>query len=683
MRYKHLRLTKRLIVFSHWSRKSYAVFNSLSKAIKIGSLVTPLSLLVQVAEVNAQEDSSKVAMTLSLEEADITAESAAFVYAGQSRIVTLIQQDEFQKWPVSNLAEILEYAAGIDLRSRGPEVQSDLSFRGSSFEQNLILLDGINISDPQSGHYSLNIPLNLLSIERIEILHGSAARIFGANAFASAINIVTKDPEKLSLEIQGKAGEHQTIHGSVGFSFKSKSLGHFLLADVKKSAGYLENTDYSSINSLYKLYYPVGKSKIRLLAALQHKSFGAGFFYSPKYPTQFDNNQGQFINLSVDRRGQVHHSFDLYARTHKDHFTLFRDNPEWYQNFHQSLASGIKYKGSFESLFGISSFGTEFRREQIRSSNLGLPIDSIPVPGEDSAWYRFADARNIVSLYIDQAIVYQAFNLSLGALYQYLPNQNKHGFYPGLDASYRFKNQRYFISISRSLRLPSFTELYYTAPDLIGNPELLPEEALSAELGVKVKEKSFQYNLAGFLRDGTNLIDWVWHDDDQKWHTMNISQFIFYGLESSWRWKNPHLKESGVSGKHQSLSYISQIQVDYTWMNSLSSTQAYQTRYINDYLKHTLSIKADHPIFKGLGISWQAGYQMRTGSYQLYHATDNSYTSEPYKPVCKADIRLWYQQKSYQVYLDFQNISDKSYVDIGNIPQPGRWMFVGFTWKII
>jgi len=192
MHYKNLLLQKQLIVFSHWTRKSYAVFNSLSRTIKIGILITPIGMLLQPANVTAQQDSTAANITVQLEEAEVEAEQAALVYSQQSRIVTVIQHEEIQQCPAANLSDVIEYAAGIDLRNRGSEVQSDLSFRGASFEQTLVLLDGINVSDPQSGHYSLNIPVSLQSIRRIEILHGSGARIYGSSAFAATINIITQ-----------------------------------------------------------------------------------------------------------------------------------------------------------------------------------------------------------------------------------------------------------------------------------------------------------------------------------------------------------------------------------------------------------------------------------------------------------------------------------------------------------
>ena len=107
--------------------------------------------------------------------------------------------------PVATVTEALQYVPGLDLRQRGPRgVQADLSIRGGSFEQVLVLVDGIKLTDPQTGHHTLNIPVPLENVERIEVLKGPGARLYGQNAFAGAINIVTKaaagDAVQLSAE---------------------------------------------------------------------------------------------------------------------------------------------------------------------------------------------------------------------------------------------------------------------------------------------------------------------------------------------------------------------------------------------------------------------------------------------------------------------------------------------------
>ena len=110
------------------------------------------------------------------------------------RTVRIISSDEIKNSPSTNLSDMLQEISGIDIRRRGVEgVQGDLYIRGGSFDQTLLLIDGMKMDDAQTGHHTLNMILPLYLIERIEIIKGPAARIFGQNAFNGAINIVTKE----------------------------------------------------------------------------------------------------------------------------------------------------------------------------------------------------------------------------------------------------------------------------------------------------------------------------------------------------------------------------------------------------------------------------------------------------------------------------------------------------------
>ena len=158
------------------------------------------SLLFLLASFNLFAQSKE--QSIHLKEIEVNAEKAN-LHPGLSRVVTVIDQQEIQKMPVKSIDELLDNVAGIDVRQRGVNgVQADISIRGGSFDQILILLNGINITDSQTGHYNLDIPLELSDVSRIEILQGSAARVLGPNAFSGVINIVTgerhsvTEPEK-------------------------------------------------------------------------------------------------------------------------------------------------------------------------------------------------------------------------------------------------------------------------------------------------------------------------------------------------------------------------------------------------------------------------------------------------------------------------------------------------------
>ncbi|MCK4631428.1 MAG: TonB-dependent receptor, partial [Bacteroidales bacterium] len=111
--------------------------------------------------------------TVEIKEIVVSGQRSPSIHSELNRVVTVIRKEQIRNAPVQSLQEILEYAVNIDVRQRGNfGVQADISIRGGSFEQTLILLNGIKINDPQTGHHNLNIPIDINSIERIEILEG-------------------------------------------------------------------------------------------------------------------------------------------------------------------------------------------------------------------------------------------------------------------------------------------------------------------------------------------------------------------------------------------------------------------------------------------------------------------------------------------------------------------------------
>lgn len=674
MRSNNLSEKKQLTVFTHWTRKSYAVFNSLKRTIKIGVLVTPLGMLVQPAHSQTKQDTTKVSMQVEMDGVEVTAENTAFVYSQQSRIVTIIPKSEISQLPAKNLEEAIEMAAGMDLRSRGSGVQSDLSFRGGSFEQTQVLIDGINVSDPQSGHYSLNLPIDLISIERIEILHGSGARIFGANAFAATINVITSKPEETALILRARYGEYQLTELGIRADLKGKKINHGISLERTSSDGFHPNTDYLSQSLNYRNQFKINRLNINSIISLQDKSFGANKFYSAKYDEQFDDNQSAFINLSMDylsENTRLAHSADAYYRLHNDHYILIRSNPKAYQNFHLNQTAGLRYKWKSDWKYGVTSIGAEYRRESILSTNLGLPTDSVQVPLKDSAWFTKADQRNHLSLYLDHNFTFRNFSASFGGLFHYLPENDLAGFYPGIDLSLKTGFGDFMASAGKTMRLPSFTELYYQAPDLIGNPLLLPEEAISLEISHRYKIKSIQTRLTAFQRFGHDLIDWIWLEDQQKWNTVNFTDSRFYGIEAGFSWKPSEIK------------WITQLNLDFTALNSTSQEQEFETRYVNDFLQQQLSLKLIHPVYQGFGIGWQASYQDREGTYLFYQKESNTYQLNDYQPQVRIDARIYYRDERFEIHLDIRNLTNDQQYDLGSVPQPGRWISLGCQWKMI
>jgi len=170
-----------------------------------------LAFVTCLFSLNAQQKLTKDTVGVNLNTVNVNAYRNK-LYSEMGRIVTVLDKQDIQRSAVQSIDQLLDYVAGVDIRQRGVNTtQADISIRGGSFDQVLVLLNGINITDPQTGHFNLDLPINISDVNRIEILQGSASRVLGPNAFSGAINIITDsyDSKKLNAEFTG--GSYNTF----------------------------------------------------------------------------------------------------------------------------------------------------------------------------------------------------------------------------------------------------------------------------------------------------------------------------------------------------------------------------------------------------------------------------------------------------------------------------------------
>jgi vitamin B12 transporter len=663
------------LVFKKWNAKSYSVFNSLKKVIKITTLSIAYSIILQPVDVLSQVDTT-VTKNLDLDEVIVSAQKAPVVYSQLSRSVIVINQDEIKLMPVSDINELLKNFSGIDVRQRGVNgIQSDISVRGGSFDQNLILLNGVNISDPQTGHHSLNLPIDLNSIARIEILEGPGSRVFGPNAFSGAINIITNNFDGNFLKTGFLAGDYGLFSENLSGAFTNQKLKHFISVSKSQSKGYVKNTDFNQHNAFYSTQYSSEIGKIDYQIGYTDKEFGANSFYTPAYPDQFEQTKTTFTSLKFETGEKIKLIPSVYFRRHKDRFELFRYEPaSWYtgHNYHLTDVYGIKIDARIRTNLGITSFGAEQRSENIWSNVLGVAMnDTIKVSGEPEGLYTKKYSRTISNYFLEHSFYYNDLSFSVGLLSSWVSeNDFSYNFYPGIDLSYRFTNTlNSYITINKSLRLPTFTDLFYNGPSNIGNVNLQPEEAWSYEAGVKFQNKILNSNLSVYYRDAKNLIAWVKpidSDPAEKWETQNLTNVSTLGFKitNTLQFEN---------------FWINKVRVDYNYLEQQSNSENYNTKYSLNNLKHNLIININNKLWENLNLSWNIRLQDRAGSYTKYDFTINDYIGDKdFEPYCLLDFKLSYNYKVITVFVELQNALNTDYVDIGNIEMPKRWFQAGF-----
>ncbi len=672
-------LKKSIIIFKRWNRKAYAVFNTLNRIVKITRLSVAYSIVLLPVQVLSQTDTT-VTKNLDLEEVIVSAQRAPVIYSQLSRFVTTIDKSEIKLMPVSSVNELLGNFSGIDIRQRGTNgIQSDISIRGGSFDQNLILLNGVNITDPQTGHHSLNLPIDLNSVERIEILEGPGSRVFGPNAFSGAINIITNQSDKNYTRAGFTAGDFGLFSGNLVSSYKIKNTKHFISVSKSQSNGYIKNTDYDQYNLFYNSRYKSEIGKIDFQIGYTNKEFGANSFYTPAYPDQYEQTKTTFTSLKFETGKKIKLIPVVYFRRHQDRFELFRYEPAaWYtgHNYHLTDVYGIKLDSRISTKYGITSFGAELRSENIWSNVLGEPMDdTIKAIGEQDGFYTHKYSRTVSNYFLEHSFAVGRFSFSSGLLASWV-SENDFAFniYPGIDLSYSFqKNIKTYLTFNKSLRLPTFTDLFYSGPSNIGNPDLKPEEAWSYEAGLKFNNSFIKSNLSFYYRDSKNLIAWVKPinaDSDAKWETQNLTDVKTQGFT--------------ISNSLQINKFLLDfININYNYLDQQSNSGEYDTKYSLNYLKHNLIISFNHKILNQLNLSWNLKYQDRAGNYLKYDFNINDYVGEQdFNPFWLFDAKLSWNYKLLTIYAEASNIFNKNYIDIGNVKMPGRWFKTGFDVQI-
>ena len=624
------------------------------------------------AIVSAQED------TLHLEAVTVTTAEPQVQLPAANRSLFLLGDTLLRQLPVASLQEALLTVPGVDIRQRGSQgVQADLSVRGGTFDQVLVLVDGIPVSDPQSGHHDLNVPVPFSAISGVEVLKGGAARMLGPDAFTGAVNLITRLPERSFFSTDLSYGQYGYYDAGLSGGVHA---GRFSgLADLRHSAsaGYRDNTDFAVTQMFLRGRYGNDRTSLDVLGGGLDKGFGANGFYSPAFPDQYERYRSGLGAMRFSTGRKIRYRQSVYWRRGRDEFRLFRNRdeaPAWYKqhNYHRTDVAGTEAKLLIPERWGRSTLAAAYRRESILSTLLGETSgDSVAVPGTDGVWYNHRKKRDVFSLSANQRLVIRRFSFSAGFLLNRTGDYDWK-LYGGADAGYRVTERWHlFASVDQSLRYPTFTELYYSSPVNVGDLALLPEKALTAEAGVRYEGSIFSASAALWFRKGRELIDWVRTADTLPWQAMNHAEINSVGAEIRGaldvaRWRNdPHY-------------WLRTVRFSYAYTAADKEKCACLSKYVLDYLHHQATLAIQHALPGPGTASWQFIVRDRAGEYQEYP----SGTIVPYDPYFLTNLRISYHVSVVDLFLDLSNMFNTSYVDIGNLPAPGIWVRGGVKMKL-
>ncbi len=605
------------------------------------------------------------------------------VFLGQSaRMVTVLDSLAISSIPATNINDLLKSAVGVDVRQRGPEgVQTDISLRGGTCEQIAVLLDGINIADPQTGHNSADFPVPISEIERIEILEGPAARTYGTSSLLGAINIVTRKPSRQSVEARLEGGSHGLASTSVSIGTAGRKVGNSLSAGFSRSDGYTRsseggrNTDFKALKAFYKGNADIRDFRLSWHAGLSVKDFGSATFYSPRFDNQFEHTGKTFIAVQGLSSGFLHLRPKVYWNHGEDRFELFRSNPGAYPfNYHRTNVLGVNLDGWFETSLGKTAFGAELRNEDIISTNLGEPLDRPrKVRGRDG-YYSVGLNRTDMSLFLEHNVILSRFSFSGGASIS-RNTGNDAGFrvYPGADVSFRITpGLKLYASYNSSLRMPSFTELYYSVGGYKADKNLKAEKMQSVEAGVKYLASGVRIVGGVYYLDGTDLIDWIRDTSgpDAPWRSVNHARIKSLGGELTVRVEPSVLLGRDLPLRSLSASYAHTRQ-------DKEAEPGIQSYYSLEYLRNKVVLQADIVVLERLSFNLSWRWIDRVGSYEDFPGGKSSGEILSFKPYSLADAKASWNGGKWSLYLEADNLFDTKYFDHGNIPQPGIWIKLG------
>ena len=667
--YKPLFNQRKALRFRQFKRKGYALFACLGRVVIIGVLSVATLTSASAATDNSNTtdetgDPQKIDKETTLDDVEVTGSCAPLALGQAVRMVTVLSREEIQAAPVQSINDILKMAVGVDVRQRGPiGAQTDVSIRGGTSEQITILLNGISICDPQTGHNAFDLPCDISDIERIEVLEGPAGRVYGTSSLVGAINIVTRDVRSKMAEVRVEGGSfgYLSAAGRVALGLHSLSSNYTRSDGYSRSKAGSLNSDYSGGKVFYQGGYQCEGLLLNWSGGLSVKGFGSNTFYSAKFDEQYERTTKIYTALQGDLTiGKLHVRPAIYWNRSYDRFELIRGSEERVPfNYHRSDVFGINLNTYFDWQLGRTAMGAEFRNEDIVSTNLGEPLS------DPFSHYKVGLNRSNLSFHLEHNILLKRFTLSAGFIaIKNTWNQMPFKLYPGIDASYRIGDHwKVYASYNSSLRMPSFTELYYSVGGHKADKYLNPEELHAVEGGVKYSNYWLTAQTSIFHHHARNMIDWVMdtRDPDAVWQSVNHTKVNTTGVETN----------ATLTANRYTLNLA------YCYLHQNKDEQDFlQSQYSLEYLRHKVTASLRWSITDYLRLSVSYRWQDRMGSYTTVDGEVRDY--HPYSVV---DARLDWHQDSYNVYLEGNNLTGHHYVDYGNVPQPGCWITAGYAKK--
>ena len=526
--------------------------------------------------------------------------------------------------PLTNSwSDFLRLDSSLDMRQRAPNgLQGDLSIRGATFGQTLVLLDGLRLNDVQSGHHNLDVPVPLDALSEVQVLKGSGSTLYGSDAVGGVVNFITRVPESSEVRLRATGGNFGVNQEQALLSMVTTRVSEQLTGSRDFSSGFIPNRDYRnlSLGSVTRIRSSLGWTSLHLF--YRDSPFGAENFYG--LASSWERTRTWWAAARQELGANTEASFAF--RRHSDLFVFIRDQPEVFTNRHivESYQGALRRHDSISQNAKLH-YGAEVYSDSIVSSNLG----------------RHQRARGAGYLALDVRAL-SRFSFSTGVRDEVFGSFN-HQVSPTMTGAIWLRpSLRIRGGISRAFRLPTYTDLYYMSPDNRGSPDLRPEKAWSYEGGVEWNQGSrLRADLTVFQRRESDVIDYIRANPTDVWRATNVQRLRFTGVEASMRWR--------IDGRQE-------VEFQYTGLHGAQAALAgYMSKYVFNYPTHS-------GIVTWQGSAWGFAARTRLGVARRY-------LRDPYAVW---DIYLASGHGRVRPFLQLTNLLGTRYEEIPLVAMPGR-----------
>lgn len=594
--------------------------------------------------------------------ADVTVVATRLGIPTAGSTVRVLTRRDVEKSVARSLPELLRALPGVDVRRRGVEgIQADIGLRGGDYNGTLILVDGEPVNDPQTNHLSTDLDVPLDAIERVEVLYGAGAALYGSNAIGGVVNVVTRGA---ALGKARAAFEGRYVHGTHSLdagSFRAATrLGDSVSVAVDgsraESAGFRDDADFSSNALRVSSRLDTARGPLTLALGYGGRRYGAYAFYGTRFPNQQETTRTRTARLSSELTfGSWTLSPSIALRAHHDDFVLERSNPAFYENLHDSDLSTARLFARTPLLGGSLVLGAEAGRESIESTNLGVR------------------RRDRVAGFLEVGRPFDVDAPGRGGLTAGLRADAYDGFGSRLSPHAAVSvsplaGLALRASVGTAFRIPTFTDLYYSDPQNRGNPNLRPERSTSWEAGATVDLGAVSLDAAYFFRRATDLVDYVRSAPTERYEARNVRKADISGVEATAELRLPALRGEGVALTRLAL-HAAYVFVDLAKL-SAAADGATEGKYVLDPL-HT---KWDLLLGARLPFGVEASSRLTYFSRPTF--ADGVFLVEARlaRPLLEGDV--------LELYVEGENLGNRRYEERPGVPLPRRTFAAGLrlTW---